>query len=166
MIIKSKSIKDREQGIRRTIEYLFREDKSATLIHSRFIPRQAGIETMIKIFEKVEDNRTYRRKDSAILFHDVISFHSKDSHKLQGDLFLSKIARKYSQMRDQSVTLCILHREQNHVHIHVIAGCRFDGRSARVTKAIFKEKKIELEKLQHELRLVHSRVNHEKKRHN
>jgi hypothetical protein len=126
---------------------------------------EPDIETMIKIFEKIENNRLYRRKDSAILFHDIISFNSKDSHKLQDDSFLKKVARKYTNMRDQSVTLCILHREQAHVHIHVITGCRLDGRSARVTKTEFKDKKIELERLQQrEQRLVHSRVNHEKKR--
>ncbi len=166
MIIKSKSIKDRNHGIRRTVEYLFREDKHATLLHTRFLPYDVNIDIIVSIMEKVESGRIRRRKDSVVLFHDIISFHKNDSHKLESDEVLRKIARKYSLLRDQSITLCVLHREQEHIHIHVLAtGCGLDGRSARVSKQEFQKKKLELERFQQlELRLVHSRVNHEKKR--
>ena len=165
MIIKSKSIKD-QKGIKRTIQYVFREDKSASLLYSRFLPLEVELEDIITRMEQNESKRIRRRKDSTILLHDIISFHKWDSHKLQENDFLRKIARKYSLLREQSITLCVLHREQDHIHIHVIAsGCRLDGRSARVSKAQFQQKKVELEQFQQrELRLVHSRVNHEKKR--
>lgn len=163
MIIKSKSV-NYKGCIKRTVNYLFREDKSASLLHTRFLPRDIDIDDVIQRFEHNERKRIRKRIDSTILFHDIISFHAKDAHKLQNDEMLRKIARKYSLMRDSSITLCVLHREQAHIHIHVLAsGCRLDGRSARVSKADFKKKKLELERFQQrELRLVHSRVKHEK----
>lgn len=167
MIIKSKSIQSRK-GTRRTIEYLFKEQKEHTLLHTRFLPRSFDIDRIVERFEMNESRRLKRRKDSVILFHDFISFHKEDSHKLVHDDVLKEIAKRYSLMRKESLTLCVLHRERDHIHIHVLAsGCRIDGRSARISKADFMKKKLELERFQlRELRLVHSRVNHEKKRPN
>lgn len=167
MIIKSKSIQSRD-AIRRTIEYLFKEQKDHTLLHTRFLPRSLDIDGLVKRFQLNESRRLKRRKDSVILFHDFISFHKNDSHKLEHDDILKEIAKRYSLMREGSLTLCVLHRERDHIHIHILAsGCRIDGRSARISKADFQKKKLELELYQlRELRLVHSRVNHQKKRPN
>lgn len=167
MIIKSKSIKNRG-GIRRTLEYVFKEDKNHTLLLTRFLAGAKDIDSMVKRFENNEHKRLRRRKDSVILFHDFISFHHSDSHKLNDDAMLKQIAKKYALMREQSLTLVVLHREKDHIHIHIVAsGCRLDGRSARVSRVVFASVKKDLERFQErELRLVHSRVNHEKKRSN
>jgi hypothetical protein len=164
MIIKSKSIQSR-YGIRKAVEYLFKEEKEYTILHTRFLLRNANIERITEAFEKNEDKRIRRRKDSVVLFHDFISFHKNDSHKLEDDVFLKKVAKKYAKMREQSITVCVLHRERDHIHLHVMAsGCRLDGKSARISKAEFQKKKLELERFQErELHLVHSRVVHEKK---
>lgn len=164
MIIKSRSIQY-QYGIRKAVEYLFKEEKEHSILHTRFLPRNADIETIIDRFERNEDKRIRRRKDSVILSHDFISFHKRDSHKLEDDAFLKKVAKKYSKMREQSITVCVLHRERDHIHLHVMAsGCRLDGKSSRISKAEFQKKKLELERFQErELHLVHSRVIHEKK---
>ena len=167
MIIKSTSIKDRT-GVRRVVEYVFKEHKQHSLLYSRFLPRNASIDTIVDCIESNESKRIRRRKDSVILFHDLVSFHAGDSDKLQDEKVLRRIARKYAKSRaGQSIAVVVAHRDQAHIHLHcLLSGAQFDnGRSARISQAEFQKCKLEMERFQEqEWGLEKSRVDHRKKK--
>ena len=165
MIIKSTSIKD-IKGIRRTVEYVFREDKDAKLIYTKYLPRKIDMGGMITSLQENEFLRLRRRKDSVILFHDFISFHSGDTESLEIEN-LKEIAKLYGDMRAGSINITVLHREAEHTHLHIISsGVEYGtGKSSRVSRATFNERKQLLELYQdRKLNLTFSRVDHRKKK--
>lgn len=162
MIVKSTSIKSKA-GIARVIRYVFRDDKRAELIHSRYIPLNPSEEQIIALFEKQEAKRKNRRKNNIVIYHDILSFHASDSHKLMPEN-LREIAKRYSEMREYALSVSIAHTDTDHVHIHHLSsGYGINHVATRVSRQVFKQKKLELETYSRKrMRLVHSNVNHQK----
>lgn len=166
MVIKSTSIKD-IKGIRRTVEYCLSEQKNAELIYSRYLPRNADINRMVQELEANEKLRLRRRKDSVILFHDIVSFHHLDSDKIQ-DEQLRELALRYADMRKDAMNITVLHKEDSaHTHLHIISsGVEYGiGKATRISKAKFNEQKQLLQDYEdREMKLEHSHIDHSKKK--
>lgn len=161
MIIKSTTIKS-QGGIPGVVRYLFREDKGAEIVHTRYIPNGISEDEIIQLFRSQENKRLSKRKNNIVLYHDILSFHASDSHKVTLE-HIREIAKRYSQMREYALSISILHTDCDHVHIHHISvGYGINHRATRVSQKRFKEKKLELETYSRKrMRLVHSNVNHQ-----
>lgn len=173
MIIKSLSRKSNAgQLITYALRYVTHEKQNskykddATLI-LRHNLRSRSVKGYIKEFKENESYRLYKRKDSVVLFHDVISFAPPDKEKITPEI-LKDISKKYISLRGNNcLFLIVRHQEKKHEHLHcIVSGVSASGYSARISKQKFRHLKIELEKFQQEKfpTLLRSVINHEKPR--
>lgn len=113
------------------------------------------------------DQRIIKRSSGNVSYHEIISFHKSDSHKLT-KVVLLKVARTYLKKRSpHSLAVATMHSDKEFRHIHfVISSVEFaTGKVVRKTRKEFKEIKISMEQWQdRELGLEHSKVNHLKKK--
>ncbi len=171
MIIKSLSRKSNPvQLIRYALKYSLKENNTQTqkehaTILLKHNLRSKDIDGYIKEFKENESYRIYRRKDSVILFHTILSFAPEDKKRIT-KLMLKDISQKFVALRGADcLNLAVCHSEKNHEHIHVLtAGIKTNGRSSRVSKQAFNHILNELEKYQQEKypSLVHSKNTHSK----
>lgn len=136
----------------------------ATLILRHNI-RARSVPGYIREFKENESYRLYKRKDSVILFHDIISFAPQDKKNITHEI-LKDFSKKYVSLRgNNNLYLIVRHSEKEHEHLHcIISGVALSGYSARISKQQFKYIKIELNKFQQEKypELAHSLIAHEK----
>lgn len=173
MIIKSLSRKNNAaQLIKYALRYSARErpmdkEKEQATIIVRHNIRSRGIETIIKEFKDNESYRIYKRKDSVVLYHNIVSFSPQDRQRIS-DALLKDIAEKFVELRAKDcLCLGVIHKEKAHKHVHlVVSGVKTNGYSARVSKQKFKAIITELEKYQQENYpdLVYSKNRHEGER--
>jgi len=168
MIIKSKSYK-KNRAFKTVIAYILREaEQDGSFVLTRFIKgKDFSAEAMAKQFEENERHRIHKRKNNVKLFMEVISFHRDDAEKLNNSK-LEKIARKYISTRSPlSVSIATVHRDKAHTHLHfVFSGCEYrTGKSTRLSKSEFKERKLIMERFQRERfpELKRSEIQHVKK---
>jgi len=70
-------------------------------------------------FVENEQYRRYRRRDSTMLVHEIISFHAADSQHVT-NAFLKDFLNYYAQLRaDRSMFVGVVHRHQGNVHVHI-----------------------------------------------
>lgn len=171
MIIKSLSRKSNPvQLIKYALRYSLKENNTqvqkehATVLLKHNL-RSKHIEGLIKEFKENETYRIYRRKDSVILFHTILSFAPGDTKQITKPM-LKDIAQKFVQLRGSDcLNLAVSHTEKQHKHIHVLtSGIKINGRSSRVSKQAFNHILNELEKYQQDKypSLVHSKNTHSK----
>ncbi len=171
MIIKSLSRKSNPaQLIKYALRYSLKEnDKQAQKEYSAILLkhnlRSKNIEGYINEFKENETYRIYRRKDSIVLFHTILSFAPEDKKRITKSI-LKGISQKFVELRGiDCLNLAVAHLEKDHKHIHVLtSGVKVNGRSSRVSKQAFNHILNELEKYQQEKypRLVHSKNTHAK----
>ncbi|NOT91961.1 relaxase/mobilization nuclease domain-containing protein [Ferruginibacter sp.] len=171
MIIKSLSRKSNPaQLIKYALRYSLKEnDKQAQKEHAtvllRHNLRSKDIEGCIIEFKENEAYRIYKRKDSVILFHTILSFAPEDTKRIT-KVMLKDIAQKFVQLRGSDcLNLAVSHTEKQHKHIHVLtSGVKINGRSSRVSKQTFTHILNELEKYQQEKysNLIYSKNSHTK----
>jgi len=152
MIIKSLSRKSNPgQLFSYVLKYSVRknamENKSFAKIilqHNLYSKNLAGY---IKEFKTNENFRLYRRNDSVIAYHHILSFSPK-SKELLKDFMLKDIAKKFVELQaPQSLCLAVSHQEKNHTHIHLIqSGVKTTGYSSRISKQEFAYVKLQMEK--------------------
>jgi hypothetical protein len=149
------SVKDKKQE----------HNKEEATIVLRHHLRSGSIEGVIKEFARNETFRLYKREDSVVLFHDIISFAPSDKNTLTTEI-LKSVAKKYIELRAPNcLSLVVAHRgKTSHSHLHaVVAGVKLDGKSARISKARFKQIKLEMEKFQEQYPQLHqSAIEHVK----
>lgn len=189
MIIKSKSIKSIE-GTKRALYYILtghtnkergfvvtnciRGDRSYNkILEQETNPERVSelteqrIANMLSQFIQNNDTRTIKRENGNVAYHEIISFHRKDTDKLPSEV-LQKIARKYIKERSQnSLVVSTMHSDREHLHIHfVISSVEFAaGKVVRKTRKEFEQVKVRMENYQNnELGLTFSKVEHVKKK--
>jgi len=189
MIIKSKSIKSLK-ATERAIRYILtghtnqvdgfvltqyirgdraytKKLKEAEHQEQSSIITEHRIQNMMKHVSDNNEKRRIKRTTGNVSYHEIISFHKSDTQKLSQDVLL-KVARKYIQQRSpNSLIVSTMHSDKEFRHIHfVISSVEFaTGKVIRKTHKEFKDIKLTMEQWQNkELGLVHSKVNHSKKK--
>lgn len=171
MIIKSLSRKSNPgQLIQYATRYVVKDnDKHASqdymkVLAKRNLRSSKTVDEYIKDFKENEKYRLYRRKDSVILFHTILSFAPGDKKKISINV-LTDIANKFIDLRAPNcLNLAIGHLEKEHTHIHVLtSGVQVNGKSSRVSKQEFNRILAELEEYQQLTypELIHSKNSHE-----
>ncbi len=170
MILKSLSRRSNSGG--QLFSYLLRyslKEKSlknkdqATIIYTHNL-RSRSPQGWIKEYLVNESYRIYHRKNSVMLFHNIISFSPLSKEHLN-DKILKDIAKKFVELRGpNNLYLAVAHKEKAHTHLHlVVSGTSLSGKSSRVSKQKFQHIKIELDKHQEKYpQLVHSLIQHQK----
>lgn len=168
MIIKSKSYK-RVQSFTTVLGYIFREcEKDETFVITKYIKgKNLSIEQLHEQFQNNEELRINKRKNNVVLYMDILSFHPKDSERLNNEK-LFQITLKYLSLRaPRSIAVATVHRkEKEHTHLHIcFSGVEYKtGKSIRISRDDFRERvKIPMEKFQQELfpELSLSQIRHE-----
>lgn len=112
-----------------------------------------------------DKQRLHKRKGETKFYHAILSFHKSDKLTQQQ---LLKVAKKYTKERfPNSIVVATNHTDTQHQHLHLIgSNVEYGIHTTRyLTKSQFKEIKQEMEKWQDkELKLIHSRVEHSKKK--
>jgi hypothetical protein len=156
MIIKSLSRKaNPQQLLKYVLRYIANEKQQskdkATIILKHNLRNTRSINGYIKAFADNESFRLYRRKDSVILYHDIISLHPLNKNNITSAM-LKDIATQYIERRGtNNLYLIAQHSDKDHEHLHcVISGVQTNGYSSRISKQEFKSLKLHLERYQHE----------------
>ncbi|SDW81553.1 Relaxase/Mobilisation nuclease domain-containing protein [Lutibacter oricola] len=190
MILKSKAVKSK-RGMKNVLRYIISGTnlQSNDFVLTRFIrgdrPFEAligksegilersldvlenRVENMFTQFEQNNEKRRIKRKNANRIYHEIISFNKLDTDKLNSKN-LKKLARYYAKIRSKnSLMVSALHSDKEHLHIHnVISAVEFEtGKTVRLSRNDFKNVKVSLENWQEKnLGLIHSKVNHDKKK--
>jgi hypothetical protein len=171
MIIKSMSRKSNAaQLIKYAARYVLKENdkhnkQESAIVLVRHNLRSKSVQGYISEFKDNESYRVYKRKDSVVLFHTVLSFSPNDQNYINNTM-LKDMAKKFVDLRSPNcVNLAVAHLEREHKHIHVLtSGVQVNGKSARVSKQEFAHILSELENYQQEKypELIHSKNSHTK----
>ena len=169
MIIKSKSYKTK-RSFTTVLHYIFREnERDNGFVLTRFIKgKDLSIDEIQQQLLSNEEFRINKRKNNVMLYMDILSFHPKDTERLDNQK-LHQITMKYLSLRaPKSIAIAVVHRnEKQHTHLHIVfSGIEYKtGKSIRISKEDFKQKvKIPMEKFQQEVfpELSLSKISHEK----
>jgi Relaxase/Mobilisation nuclease domain len=171
MIIKSMSRKSNAaQLIKYASKYVLKENdkhnkQESAVVLVRHNLRSKNVQGYINEFKENEFYRVYKRKDSVVLFHTVLSFSPNDQNYINNTM-LKDMAKKFVELRSPNcLNLAVAHLEREHKHVHVItSGIQVNGKSARVSKQEFAHILSELENYQQEKypELIHSKNSHTK----
>jgi hypothetical protein len=169
MILKSLSRKSNgTQLLKYVVRYSMKDkenkqDKEEATIILRHNIRSRKIENIIEEFKTNEAFRLYKRKDSVLIYHDIISFAPQNQKAVTTDI-LKAFAKKYTAVRaPNTLAVVVAHRgKTSHTHLHaVVAGVTLNGLSSRISKAKFKNVKLELERFQEQYpQLAQSAIEH------
>ncbi|MFH0866636.1 MAG: relaxase/mobilization nuclease domain-containing protein [Bacteroidota bacterium] len=126
-----------------------------------------SIEEWVKQYKDNEQYRQYKRVNSVLLTHEIISFHKDDAKNISLDK-LENIAREYILQRGiNGMYLAVPHFDKEHYHIHVCAsGIEYKtGKTMRLSKMNLQslKKKVQEYQIEKYPELSKSLVNHEKK---
>lgn len=172
MIIKSKSYKT-SKSFSTVLNYIFRENERNNGFElTKFIKgKNLFPDELSSQFRFNEQFRINKRKNSVVLYMDILSFHPRDAERLTNDK-LHQIALKYLSLRaPKSIAVASVHRnEKDHTHLHIVfSGIEYKtGKSIRISKDDFQKKvKLPMEKYQQEAfpELMLSKIRHEKSYH-
>lgn len=144
-----------------------KDKKEQMMILVKHNIRSNTVEGFVSEFKQNESFRLYKRKDSVVLFHTILSFSPDDKTKVS-TVILKDLSKKFIELQSpRCLSLAVAHFEKQHTHIHVLnSGVQVNGRSARVSKREFSRILQELEQYQAEKypQLVHSKIDHSKKK--
>jgi hypothetical protein len=120
-----------------------------------------------KQFKDNEQYRQFKRANSVLLTHEIISFHKDDAKNISLDK-LEDIARQYVKERNiNGMFVAVPHFDKEHYHIHIAAsGIEYrTGKSMRLSKTDLQKLKKGIQEYQIAKypELSKSLVNHEKK---
>jgi hypothetical protein len=172
MIIKSKARKN-IKSVRQLFEYitrtdsLFRDESGKTMLIKHNL-RGAGIDEWCREYTENEAYRIHRKKNTNAVYHEIIAFHEWDRHQITLAT-LEKVTREYIRQRNpHALVIATAHMDQPHIHVHLaISGVEYrTGQSLRVSKEVFNDMKLQMEKYQEREfpEIVHSIVDFGKKK--
>ena len=141
--------------------------KDASVILHHNLIHSKSMDGYIKAFKENEQFRLYKRKDSVVLHHTILSFHPREKQKVS-DKILRDMAQKFVELRAQScLCLIVAHKEKNNTHLHaLVSGVQTNGYSSkRISKQEFNSIIEQLEAYQRETfpELTYSQNTHQKK---
>lgn len=150
MILKTLSRKSNTgQLVRYVLRYVFKEKVKApgknknAIIDSAFIIRHnirsKTMEGMIHELNETEKYRWARRKNNVKLFHNIISFSSKDKDKITDEMLRDIAERFIAERNPNCVYIGTKHEEGvDHIHLHIIQSpVEISGRNASISKRKF-----------------------------
>lgn len=155
MIIKIKSHK--RDSFQKILEYMLNDrqrvidQKNNTFVITHNLNGKS-ISTWVKQYQQNELLRSYRRKDSVRLTHEIISWHRKDAKNITLDK-LESMGREYIKHRNPNgIYVIVPHFDKDHYHLHVCAsGVEYQtGKSLRLSKADLLKFKKGLQEFQKE----------------
>ncbi len=121
-----------------------------TLFHNATYPSLRGIgEDFDQLMEKTKTNRYIKN----FLNHHILAFSPKDNEKLSGDV-LQQLTEKYLQTSglDRTTVFAEVHRGPNNgFHVHVMTAnvpVGLSNKSLRISKAKYKQLRLEMETFQ------------------
>ncbi len=149
MIVKIKTRKT--PSYRQILEYLLKnkEERSFLLKHNL---KGNSIPEWEKQFKANETYRKFKRKDSVLLYHEIISFHKDDVKNISPEK-LEDLTREYIKLRNPNgIFLAVMHTDKEHHHIHLCTSAlEFrNGNSLRMSKEKFAELKKQIQNYQRE----------------
>lgn len=188
MIIKEKSIKS-YVALGNLLRYVFSKHQEDNFVFRRYIKGDRVFEKQLAKaqgdaeassilmerrlaeikhqFIKNDKQRLHKRKGETKFYHAILSFHRSD--RLSRETLL-KVAKKYTKERfPNSIVVATHHSDTKHQHIHLVgSNVEYGTHTTRYLKrSQFRDIKKEMEAWQdRELGLVHSRVEHGKKKPN
>lgn len=126
--------------------------------------RGNNIDTWVEQYQKNEQFRKVKRKDSVYVKHEILSFHKADSENISIDK-LKDIARQYMKLRNhRGMYVAVPHMDKDHLHIHICSsGIEYrTGKSTRMSRKDFADLKKNVQNYQSEKfpELSHSIVAH------
>ena len=169
MIIKSKGHKYMG-AFKKLVYYILNQEKTEKqeFLLTRYVVGDKTPENVIAHFEQNEKKRIVpRRKNSNVIYHDIISFEQRDSDKLKDIKLLKKLVRKYASLRADNAVMCsTYHLDKQHFHIHLLfSATGIDSKNVRLSREDFKKSKIEIEAWQDQfLKLEYSKIDHGSKK--
>ncbi len=124
-----------------------KKDKAFASIVYQHNLRSHELAGYLEEFKRNESFRIYKRKNAAILFHNIISFSPSNKNDIDQTI-LRNITKQFIQLRgENNLYLSVAHKEKEHIHLHVVnSGIQLNGRSSRVSKQQFASIKLGLEK--------------------
>ena len=153
MIVKSMS--RRTKSFKQLLMYLLNDkDKLTDKDGTSFILKQhINGETIIdweKAFLANEAGRMYHRANNVFLYHELISWSSKDVQQMNSKKMLD-MAQAYLRLRSENaLAIAVPHQSKDHYHVHFcISAVELEtGLSARISRQTFKQIKLELQAYQ------------------
>lgn len=120
MIIKMLRCKQRSD-IGRLVDYVLSDkERIANINDTFFIAHNMYARDRSEFKKAFYDNDAFRkkRKNSVVIYHEVLSFSSKDKITLE---MLEDITQKYIALRaNDAVVLAKPHIEEGHIHVHIL----------------------------------------------
>ncbi len=113
--------------------------------------RSRDIAGMAREFKENESYRNHtRRPNSILIYHEIISFSTKDKGKINREIAVD-IAKKYMRLRGHTgIFVGAVHEEKDHLHIHLAAsGLHFK------TGKVFRLSRADLQKLKQDVQQYH-----------
>jgi len=142
----------RAKRFREVIEYI-NHDKGRIDEQNTFtIKHNLRSDTLEGIIKEFQDNDLYRkkRKRGIVLYHEMLSYHPEDKHKISMDI-LEQTAQKFIELRGQHA-LCFAkpHIENDNIHIHFcFSGNELNSsKTLRLEKKRFRAIRLEMERFQ------------------
>lgn len=152
------------------IEYILNESKTpdSHIYTHNLRSNVRDIKNLTREFIENESYRKYSRSNQVFLNHEILSFHSMDSVKINPAMIQDIMNRFISLRGENGVYLASVHQDTSQVHIHImVSGLQYrSGRSFYIPKdKLFKLKK-DLQDYQKERypELSYSLPNHGSKR--
>jgi len=186
MIIKEKSIKS-YKNLENVLRYILSKEAEQGFVETRYIRgdrnfkkqlalhaddtearsivTEQRIQHMMGIYMRNDVLRIHKRQKETKFHHSILSFHKSD-HITSEQLL--KVYREFTRQRyPKSIVCCVSHHDRDHQHLHIIGSHVQYGTGITNyhTKKEFQAIKQHMELWQEqELGLVHSKVQHVKKK--
>lgn len=173
MLIRSLATRKSKRSLKRLLNYLFHSnekvrDGKGDLHYMTQHLRGSSIEEWVEEWDGNEAYRTQRRRNSVWAYHDVLSFHEKDSAYLNQAVIQDLLFTYLNKRAPGALALGVVHYDTEHIHLHLcFSGIEaYTGRSNRISKSDFARIKKEVQEFQKSKypELMHSIVEHGKSR--
>lgn len=149
MIVKIKTRK--KPSFEQLLNYMLQPKEHS---HHHFILkhniRGETIEEWVRQFKENETYRKFKRPDSVILSHEILSWHKDDTRNISLDK-LEEMAREYISLRNPNgIYIVIPHTDKDHYHFHICAsGVEYrTGKAMRMSKPEFTKLKQGIQSFQ------------------
>ena len=167
----SKDVEDNQFVFKRYLKgdrkYIQQLNQSNGNVETISIIKEQRLQHMKQQFSRNDKQRLRKRKGETKFYHAILSFHNSDELT---EKQLLDVAKQYTKLRfPHSIVVATNHIDTKHQHLHLIgSNVEYGTHGTRyLTKAQFSDIKKEMELWQdRELGLIHSRVNHSKKKSN
>lgn len=147
-----KSLGRKSDNYSQLINYILKNDENIPVPKHLILKQNIFGETvddMSKEYLDNESNREYKRNGVNRMYHEILSLHSNDTHRVNDEI-LRDIAREYMRLRNEhALIISAPHQDKNHVHWHFcVSGTELSGKSLRITKQAFNQIKKDLQAYQ------------------